>query len=357
MFDGQRNTIRAAGSQTTFTWTTSIALTTLRLMVHKEGGTTTIYITDSNGQRNIASLFPTTTNSDVTNGNLTFVNVPVSGTLTEIEVNADPSGVGYQAGIAMVEVDGKILVDNGVTLSNVPSIAATGSSVGTKQGFSIVKYTGSNTGGSTLAHGLGQTPDFVICKNLGTTYNWFIWHNEFGNGTNAAIYFTDAKKTTGYGTQPFVSLTEHAITLNNNDGVNGNYNYIMYAWHNVPGLQKFGSYESNSNGVFVELGFRPALLVVKNADATLTNSQWNVVDTQRDTYNPSLNNLAWNRNNQEPAVSASTYGIDIVSNGFHIPSGNTGEAINNTTSTQTYIYAAWAEAPTFNLYGATSNAR
>ena len=206
-------------------------------------------------------------------------------------------------------------------------------------------------------YGLGQIPDFVMYKNLGTSYNWFIWHNEFGNGENVGIYFTDAAKTTGYGTQPFVSLTEHAITLNSNDGVNGNYDYIMYAWHNVPGFQKFGSYESNSNGVFVELGFRPALLVVKNVDATLTNSQWNVVDTTRDTYNSSLNNLAWNRSNDEPAVSASTYGIDIHSNGFHIPSGNTGEAINNVTSTQTYIYAAWAEAPAFNLYGATSNAR
>ena len=96
MFNGQRNTIRAASSQNTFTWTTSIALTTLRLMVHKEGGTTTIKITDDNGTRDIASLFPATSNSDVTNGNLTFVNVPVSGTLTKIEVNADPSGVGYR---------------------------------------------------------------------------------------------------------------------------------------------------------------------------------------------------------------------------------------------------------------------
>ena len=152
----------------------------------------------------------------------------------------------------------------------------------------------------------------------------------------------------------------NTIALNNNDGVNGNHNYIMYAWHNVPGLQKFGRYESNSNGVFVELGFRPALLVIKNVDATLTNSQWNVVDTQRDTYNSSLNNLAWNRNNSEPAVSASTYGIDILSNGFAIPSGNTGEAINDVNANPqpaTYIYAAWAEAPAFNLYGAQSNAR
>ena len=314
------------------------------------------YVTNANGSfsvngSNIQSRLTTSPQ---------WITIPGSS-LSSITMGKGNAGSGnFDPVLEAVEVDGKILVDSTSTPTNVPSIAATGSSVGTKQGFSIVKYAGSSTNGSTLAHGLGQIPDFVICKNLGTTYNWFIWHNEFGNGTNAGIYFTDAAKTTGYGTQPFVSLTEHAITLNNNDGVNGNYNYIMYAWHNVPGLQKFGRYESNSNGVFVELGFRPALLVIKNVDATLTNSQWNVVDTQRDTYNSSLNNLAWNRNNSEPAVSASTYGIDILSNGFAIPSGNTGEAINDVNANPqpaTYIYAAWAEAPAFNLYGAQSNAR
>ena len=45
-----------------------------------------------------------------------------------------------------IEIDGKILLDNGVTpVDNVPSIAATGCSVGTKQGFSIIKYTSNLT--------------------------------------------------------------------------------------------------------------------------------------------------------------------------------------------------------------------
>ena len=38
-----------------------------------------------------------------------------------------------------IEIDGKLLVD-GVTPVNSPSIAPTGCSVGTKQGFSIIKY-------------------------------------------------------------------------------------------------------------------------------------------------------------------------------------------------------------------------
>tara|TARA_B100001059_G_C17371730_1_gene350066 strand:- start:8 stop:466 length:459 start_codon:yes stop_codon:yes gene_type:complete len=152
-------------------------------------------------------------------------------------------------------------------------------------------------------------------------------------------------------------MTDTLVTLKSGGGGGNNYagaNMIYYVWADIPGLQKFGSYESSSNGPFVELGFKPAILVIKAADVDQSNGQWNVVDTTRDTYNEMFNNLAWDRTNVEPAVGAGSYGIDIVSNGFKIPSGNTGEAIN---AGSTYIYMAWAEAPSFNLYGAQSNAR
>ncbi len=47
--------------------------------------------------------------------------------------------------------------------------------------------------------------------------------------------------------------------------------------------------------------------------------------------------------------------IDIVSNGFVVRSTN---AFTNTGTPgpQQYIYCAWAEAPTFNLFGGQSNA-
>ena len=48
----------------------------------------------------------------------------------------------------------------------------------------------------------------------------------------------------------------------------------------------------------------------------------------------------------------SVYAIDFLSNGFKIRGGN-GQIDGDTT----YIYAAWAEAPTVNLFGAGANAR
>jgi hypothetical protein len=40
---------------------------------------------------------------------------------------------------------------------------------------------------------------------------------------------------------------------------------IAYCWHDVPGLQKFGSYTGNNDadGPFIELGFKPSVLMVK----------------------------------------------------------------------------------------------
>ena len=131
---------------------------------------------------------------------------------------------------------------------------------------------------------------------------------------------------------------------------------IMYLWHDVPGLQKFGSYSGNSNadGVFVECGFRPAILMIKN---TGTTTNWVIVDSKRDTFNPLTQKLyadyAGVENVSNPAGDGAAYNnIDFVSNGFKLRSNNSW-----TNTGYSYIYMAWAEAPTVNLYGGGASAR
>ena len=64
-----------------------------------------------------------------------------------------------------LKVDGKILVDSGLSVTNVPTIAPTGCSVGTKQGFSIVKWAGDGSDANrTVPHGLLEAPSFIIVK-------------------------------------------------------------------------------------------------------------------------------------------------------------------------------------------------
>ena len=84
------------------------------------------------------------------------------------------SSIGSQqlANMTGIEVNGKLLVDsNAHTPPNLPSTAATGCSVGTKQGFSIIKYTGPNdTNNHTVPHGLSQEPNFILAKNFCLLY-------------------------------------------------------------------------------------------------------------------------------------------------------------------------------------------
>jgi len=140
------------------------------------------------------------------------------------------------------------------------------------------------------------------------------------------------------------------ITLSSSPGVTSNGGtYVAYCWAEIPGFSKFGSYTGNglADGPFIELGFRPAVIITK---AYGTTSQWGIWDAERDPYNPVGRALYPSLSNgEEPA---GTYPVDFLSNGFKVRS--TANFLNATSGV---IYAAWAEAPTFNLYGAQSNAR
>ena len=232
-------------------------------------------------------------------------------------------------------------------------ISPTACSINTKTGFSILKYAGNQGNAQNLAHGLGALPDFVICKNLGTNYNWFIYHSSaMTNGQNAALYFTDAALTTGFGTQPFGTFTTQYLNFGNNDGVNGAYDYIGYAWKNIPGLQKFGKYTGNNDadGPFIYLGFKPALVVIKRTD---TANNWNVQDYRRTSYNgEGTTSLQWDTASSQATIG-SGYQRDICANGFKIR--NNGTETNG--SAGTYIYMAWAEEAAYNLYGAAATSR
>ena len=52
-------------------------------------------------------------------------------------------------------------------------ITPSGASVGTKQGFSIVKYTGPGSAGfQSVPHGLSEKPKFILCKDLDNARWW-----------------------------------------------------------------------------------------------------------------------------------------------------------------------------------------
>jgi hypothetical protein len=272
------------------------------------------------------------------------------GTKTWTTLQFGTATGGNWLGISAIEVAGKLLVDNGVSVTNAPSIANAGASVGTKQGFSIIKFT-NTTSDSTQSHGLTQKPDFIIWKKTSGTSHWGVYHSSLGATKVLYLNLTNAASTGSEfwnNTEPTNSLVTTRAEPHSFGSAGDT---IMYVWHNVPGLQKFGSCKGSGASAapdFVELGFKPSIVWVKRTDNT---GNWTVWDSTRNTFNPSQKQLFPNTSGTEQDLSVDA--IDILSNGFAIRSSSS----LTQTGSQTYIYCAWAEAPTVNLFGAQSNAR
>ena len=261
-----------------------------------------------------------------------------------------PTSGNLEVRIYAIKINGKILVDTSVTPPDAPSIAATGCSVGTKQGFSIIQFT-NTTSDSTQSHGLTQKPDFIIWKKTSGTSHWPIYHSSLGATKYVYLNLTNASATGSEfwnNTEPSDSLV---TTKGEPNSMGSAGDTIMYLWHDVPGLQKYGSYEGNNNndGVFVELGFRPSILLIKRVDNT---DDWLLYDGTRRPINVNSRYLRPNQSNVENTGDGAGTGLDLLSNGFKIRSDSS--AIN---AAETYIYAAWAEAPSVDLYGGGANAR
>ena len=276
-----------------------------------------------------------------------------------------PTSGNFEVRIYAIRINGKILVDSGTDLSSLtqyPSIAATGCSVGTKQGFSIIKYSHTVDSYQTIAHGLSQAPQFIIAKWLDGTTNWNVYHaSAYGAGGGAETGRFLLNNINGYSDEADVwgdSAPTSAVWTVGGSVWQGSGNHISYLWHDVPGLQKFGYFSGNgdADGPFVELGFRPALLFIKSNDAE-TYSSWHIYDTARSTFNPLANGSELYANldvTQGNLPQGNGSGMDILSNGFKI---RTDFAGGWNTSGVRYIYCAWAEAPSINLYGGQTNAR
>ena len=233
------------------------------------------------------------------------------------------------------------------------TISLTGASIGTKQGFSIVSYSGSGSNG-TFGHGLLETPNLIIVKCRNVAQNWAVQHSAYGPTKYTYLNSANEARTTGAtafwnNTAPTTSTVSVGTDNDTNASGSGRI-YIAYCWHDVPGLQKFGQYTgvNSTDGPFLELGFRPSIIMFKNISSGST--EWVILDNKRNGFNGTAgNNILF------PSISgaenATQYG-DFLSNGWKF-------RINSSyvNSTDTFIYAAWAEAPIVNLYGAQSNAR
>ena len=314
------------------------------------------------GERNYGSVCTVTVDGDTYTSSLTDTAGPsrhhifkVRGSLTQMTLTSlNPPGTGRTYMEGMI-IDGKLLVDNGVSIDK-PSIAPSAASVGTNQGFSIIKYEGNGSANQTIAHGLGKKPTQIIIKRLdggsGNTGDWMMG----GVGLHSWSYYlvpnknqAEASDFAPFGPEP----TDSVFTVGSSDRVNNDGNdYIAYVWTDIPGVQKFGRYVGNGNtdGAFINTGFKPALLVVKVITSG-ESERWYMFDNKRNTHNPTYKYVdLGDTMTEQTGYSANL--VDFLSNGFKFRNG----AGNYWNGAYNYVYMAWAESPQFNLYGGQSNA-
>ena len=243
----------------------------------------------------------------------------------------------------------------GSTASNTTGDITTTVSVDTTAKFSIFTYTGTNVSGDTIGHSIGSVPHFWIIKRRSATADWAVYHHK-----NTAAPETDylLLSTTGATVDSTwwadTAPTSTLITLGNPAAVNqgSSDTFVGYAWSEVQGFSKFGSYEGNNNadGTFVYTGFRPALVVVKAIDTT---GPWLVVDNKRIESGSNFDNavIFWNETTAEQTTNEN-YSLDLLSNGFKLRSAD-----DWSNDPETYVYMAFAEAPFVNSNGVPCNAR
>ena len=239
--------------------------------------------------------------------------------------------------------------NGGTTSTNTSGATNSTVQVNATAGFSIVKWTG--TGGTTtLGHGLGVAPKFIIAKNNA--------ESDRGCALNMSTMFVADPQTdsiqfalTG-GTVADeadkwadTAPTSTLFTVGSSGLINGSSDECFaYCFVEKKGFSKFGYYTGNNNvnGPTIYCGFRPKWIMIKNADASenwltkidgLTGYGLGGTKTRTVKYD-----------NNESSTNCT---VNFESIGFR-PTTTDGKANGNGVK---YLYMAFAEMPVVGTNG------
>jgi hypothetical protein len=177
----------------------------------------------------------------------------------------------------------------------------------------------------------------IIIKGRSTAFDWAVYHASLGNTTTILLNSSGAALAPQSFFWQNTTPTSSVIYLGSWAELNASSaTQVAYCWAEIAGFSKFGSYTGNgsSDGPFVYLGFRPKFVMTKRTDST---SDWVIMDSSRNTYNPEDKLLYPNLSNAEDTLAIE----DFLSNGFKFRNAST--TVN--ASSGTYIYMAFAENP------------
>ena len=253
-------------------------------------------------------------------------------------------GVGYASASAA-----------GITEGN---LAITGASINKEAGFSIVTFDANNNASATIGHGLNSKPEFVVVKDASNSDDW---QCKFINDNIYVSFDHNTAGSTSYGNYTATdTLINLGYTWNNGSGI-----HVAYSWTSIPGYSKIGKYKAlgSTNGAYVELGFRPAFIIIRptaNFGGSDQNySTWGLFDSTRGTTNPvtyaamltaNTNYLEQRRGNN--ANDGALAAFDILGTGFKVRQSSYEVGYSGD-----YYYMAFAEQAGQSPYHTDTNAR
>lgn len=301
-----------------------------------EGGT---YIFDQSDSSNAGHPLRFSTTSNGTHGGGTEYTIGVttagtpgsSGAYTQIVVAASAPTLYYYC-TQHSGMGGQANTNTTLGSSNFDGAIQSTVKANLSAGFSIGKFTGTGSS-NTVGTGLIDV-QAVILKNRGTASTNWVFYHDIVDGSYDYMYLNT---TSANASSSLTHTLGNTFKVGDNNDTNASSaNYIFYAFSQVAGFSKFGKYTGNgsTNGVYVHLGFRPALVITKQTNGA---GSWFLFDNKRNGYNETDPYLLANVAN----VEATDLGWDLLSNGFKIR--NTYAATNG--SNNTFIYLAFAESP------------
>ena len=320
------------------------------IMVKSKGQNYPPYMFDilrTGGSGQLLSLCPDRSDAEPVDGT-SIISVSDGGFSLSGNSGINDSGSGTNGVVAWCWKDG------GAAVTNNDGTIQTSISANQEAGFSIITFSGNGSAGSTIGHGLGRKPKFILIKRrTGGAQSWFIRLGSFNSDYNGRYIRLDNQSgASGTDTNVFPNTepTSTVISLGADAGVNASGStYLCYCWAEIPGYSKFHVYKGNGSteGPYVHLGFRPKMFIFKRLGG---NSGFNIVDTTRSPVNPNSVRIELNTNGAQD--SHSDYHIDILNDGIKVRNSN-GEW----NASERYAIMAWAEQPGTNPYGTETNAR
>ena len=215
-------------------------------------------------------------------------------------------------------------------------------SVNTEYGFSIITATMPSTAnlGCTVAHGLGSAPAWYIVKDRDLGVGWGVYHSGMSNAASNALQLNSNGSVISGGYWRNEAPTSSVLSISASI-VAENDDFVVYAWAEVSGFSKFGSYTGNgsSTGPTVTTGFKPRYVLIKRTDSA---GNWGIYDTERGGFTDNNKTLLADTSGSE---STDNNKISITSTGFSPASGFANVNANGGA----YIYAAFADRPGNNF--------